>query len=114
MSSGILPPTALEVKANLHQEPPLHPFGRSSLKGGRDKSTQQFPEVDGPAAEVVGVALARGRDRPGNSNQGDVVANGGMTVDEPIAEVGDMELAVLGEVEENAEPGFIAEQLEIL
>ena len=42
------------------------------------------------------------------------MADGGLALAEPVAEVGDVQLAVLGEVEEDPQPGLVAQELEDL
>ena len=84
------------------------------LAGGREQADEQFAEVLGANAVEVVLAFATRLDETGDAEQSQVVADRRLALAEPGAEVGDVELAVLGEVEQDPEPGLIAQELENL
>ena len=78
-------------------------------------------EVGEQAAELltadgikVVLAIASGFDETGNAEEGEVVADCGLALAEAVAESADVEFAFSEEVHQDAETGFIGEELEDL
>ena len=67
------------------------------LAGGREQAQQQLAEVVGADAVEVVLALAPRLDQAGDPQQSQVVADRRLALAEPLAQVGDVQLAVLGE-----------------
>jgi len=84
------------------------------LAGGGEQVHQQLAEMVGPDAVEIVLPLAPGLDQPGDAEQGQVMADRRLALAEPLAEVGHVELAVLGQVEEDPQSGLVAQELEHL
>src|SRR4051812_34550542 len=85
-----------------------------NLARGGEEADEQLAELLGLHAVEIVLALATRLDQPRDAEERKVMADGGLALAEPVAEVGDVELAVLSEVEENAEPRLVAQELEDL
>jgi len=80
----------------------------------RKQTDEQLAEmVSADTIEVV-LAFTPGLDQSRNAEQSEMVADGGLTLAESIAEIRDVQLVVLRQEEKNAEPGLVAKQLEDL
>lgn len=75
------------------------------------EKTAELLTADG--IKVV-LAIASGFDETGNAEEGEVVADCGLTLAESVAESADVEFAFAEEVHQDAETGFIGEELEDL
>ncbi len=70
----------------------------------------------GPHAVEVVLAFAARLDQPGDPEQGQMMAHRGLALAQPLAQVGDVKLAVgrQGEIEQDAQARLIAQELEDL
>jgi len=87
-----------------------------SLTGRRKEAQEHLTEVIGANAVEVVLAFTSRLDEAGNTQQGQVMAHGGLALAEPMAQVSDVELAVgrQGEVEQDAEASLVAQKFEHL
>src|ERR1700722_735703 len=92
----------------------MKPHFSGHLTGRREEADEQLAEMVGPDAVEIVFALAPRLDESRNPQECQVMTDGRLALPEPVAQVGHMELAVLSEEEEDAKPGFIAEELEDL
>jgi len=84
------------------------------LAGRREQADEQLAEVVGADAVEIMLPLAARLDQAGDAEQGEVVAHRGLALAEPGAKIGDVQFAVLGEIEEDSEPRLVAQELEDL
>ena len=95
-------------------EPVLLVPGR--LAGGGEEAQQQLAEMIGAHAVEVMLAFPARLDQAGNPQERQMMAHRRLALSQPMAEIGDVKLVVLrkSQVEQDAESGLVAEQLEDL
>src|SRR4051794_34380625 len=86
------------------QDEVVEPQFLRRLARHREEAGHQAPEGLGPEAVVVVLPLASRLDQPGDPQERQVVADGGLSLPETLAEVGDVELARSRQKEKDAEP----------
>ncbi len=69
--------------------------------------------IGADAVEVVLTFTSR-FDQTGDAQESEVMADRGLALAETIAQLGDVHLLVLGQVKEDSEPRFVAEEFEDL
>jgi len=84
------------------------------ITGRREEADQEFTEVIGTNTVEVVLSFPTRFDQPGDPEQCQVMADRGLTLTQPGAEVGHVEFVVLGQVEQDPESGLVAEKLENL
>ena len=80
-------------------------FVPGSFAGRGKEREEQFAEMLGPHAVKVVLSLAARLDQTGNPQQCQVMAHRRLALPEPVAQIGDVKLAVgrQGKVEQNAQ-----------
>lgn len=82
--------------------------------GRREEVDEELSKMIGANAVEVVFSFTSRFDQTGDAQEREVVADRGLALTETIAQLSDVHLLVLGEVKEDAEPRFVAEELEDL
>ena len=76
----------------------------------REEGHEQVAERLGAHAIKVVLALAPGLDQAGDPQERQVVAHGRLALAQAVAQVGDVQLLVLNEVEQDTQPRLVAQE----
>jgi hypothetical protein len=97
----------LEYKAIEFEAPGYFPVAREDL-------SKEFAEVFGAQTVIDVFPLSSGFDEGGDSQEAEVMAHGWLALLEAEAEIADMKFTMLSQMEEDAQSGFVRQQLEVL
>src|SRR5262249_49070198 len=80
----------------------------------REELLEQFADQARLDAVVIVLAVTPVADQPGHAQQGQVMAHGRLGLLEQVAQRGDVQLAILGQGQQDFEARFVGQELEDL